>query len=135
MKLDIPEAAQFILTHYPISQTWEPDAVPNWLHWAASKSLLVTVYDDEHKLAGLAIMRPLAEVNENTVASDDYDEDGDIIFLDLVIGESTPIRQSIGFGIISRLGQRTTVAFRRNGKLKTHSISNARKALFKLRLT
>lgn len=129
----LDELTAFTLEHYPISQLWKSGTVRNWLAWASSKNFLI-VARDEDKVVGLAIARPLSHVDEHTKSSDECDEDGDNIFIDLAIADSKPVQQAIGFGIVSRFGaNRKTVAFFRNGNLKRHAYQGARKALFKKR--
>lgn len=126
------EAVDFILEHYPISKTWEPRAVPDWLHWAASKKCLFIARDDDGKIIGLTIVRPLANVDDGTMSDDAFDADGDILFIDLAIAPTKAIGQLLTFGVISTFGQRKTVAFRHsNGKIKKHSFDKARMALVK----
>lgn len=125
------EAVDFILRHYPISQTWEPRAVPDWLHWAASKKCLFIARDDDGKIIGLTIARPLAHVDDGTMSDDAFDADGDILFIDLAIAPTKAIGQLLTHGVISTFGPRKTLAFRHtDGKIKRHAYAKARKALF-----
>jgi hypothetical protein len=126
--ISLRETNDFIEQHYPISMTWETGALATWITWASVKGFLFQVVG-ENGLEGVAIARPVASLVGLIDNGWQHDENGHYIYIDLAIGHTRRVRQAIAFAILSRFGERESVAFRHNGKLKIHKIDKAREAL------
>lgn len=130
------ERAEFVQKHYPISRTWETHRLEDWLQWAALNKFLATAYDDK-ELVGLCIFRPLAsdKADSYTRPDDQFDENGDVIFIDLTIStRGKPVLQALFFAIMARLGNRQSIAFqihKRGAELKVHRLSTFRQYLLR----
>lgn len=133
--MDCAEVSDFILENYPISQTWEPDSLNNWISWANVLGFLTAVYDyagGKRKLVGIAIARPMAQVDRYIKTGIEHDHAGSIIWVDLLIAPTKRIYQAAAFGMLALMGgDKKSVAYLRRGRLKVHDLDLARKALLR----
>lgn len=129
MSVTLAETANFAREHFPSAVAWGDD-LEKWLTWASSKKFLFQVVGPDG-LAGLGIARPVAHLSGIKDNNDWHDDKGKYVFVDLIIGKTKEVRQALALLILARFGGREFTAFRRNGKMKIHKTSNARKALLR----
>lgn len=125
---------EFVRQHYTPAQVWPDKDLENWLEWALDNRFCVLAHDGP-ELVGLTIFRPLTEALANKILGpdDQYDEDGDIIYVDLTIStRGKASLQAMLFGILARLGNRPRIAFHilKRDKLKVHALHTFKDVLF-----
>jgi hypothetical protein len=127
--------AAFVRRNYKPAQKWSDDSLKDWLQWASDNRFLGLVFD-EGDLVGLSIFRPINEaISKHLLGpSDEHDEDGDTIYVDLAIStKGKQVIQAILFCILARLGNRAKIAFnqhKRSDRLRVHDLRKFKDFLF-----
>jgi hypothetical protein len=105
----------YVLEHYPCSQTWEEGSLRNWLLWAASERFLFTVIKNE-QVFGITIAKPLNDVTSVTRPDDKHDPNSKNIYVDLTIATGADAMKFMILAIVSRFGVREKLCFHRHGR-------------------
>ena len=73
----------------------------------------------------------MRQADKNTKPTDNFDIDGEILFIDLAIAPNREVLRCLGLGIMQRFGHRKEVVFKNKGQLRRHDLFTARRALLR----
>lgn len=119
------DLAQFIREHHE----WPRN--PEWLGWHLSNGFVMRALGDDGTIAGVAIVRPVMKP-EDAQDCYEFDPEGSVLFIDLIICKAPLAMQALGFAVLKRFGMRETVAWKRPPFYVTevHSAARLRRHLF-----
>lgn len=127
---------ELILEHYPTYKKWDRAIFDGWLGWHNDNGFVIRALDDNENTVGIGIVRPVMKAED---ANDHYefDPEGSVLFIDLLICLHPSAMTAIGLGVLQRFGQRQTVAWKRAPFfiINTHSFARLRRHVFRKALT
>jgi hypothetical protein len=127
---------ELILKHHEPYRQWDRDIFDAWLGWHIHNGFVIRALDDDSTTVGVGIIRPVMKAED---ASDhyEYDPEGSVLFIDLLICLHPAAMMAIGLGVLQRFGQRETVAWKRAPFFvtETHSFARLRRHVFRKALT
>jgi len=124
--------ANFILKHHEWCRNLNPEIFQGWLGWHVHNGFVIRALDDNENTVGVGIVRPVMSADD---ANDfyEFDPEGSVLFIDLLICEHPSAMQAIGLGVLQRFGMREWVAWKRPPfyVVKIHSAARLRRHLFR----
>lgn len=126
------ELADYILKHYEPYRKWDRNIFNGWLGWHCHNGFTIRAVNDDNETVGVVIIRPVMKV-EDVADHYEFDPEGSVLFIDLLICTSSVAMQALGCGVLKRFGMRKTVAWKRPPffVIETHSAARLRRILFR----
>lgn len=123
---------ELILKHYEPYRKWDRDIFNGWLAWQIHNGFVIRALADDETTVGVGIVRPVMKA-ENADDHYEFDPEGSVLFIDLLICLHPAAMPAIGLGVLQRFGQRQTVAWKRAPFFvtETHSFARLRRHVFR----
>lgn len=122
--------------HYPsVAKDLGREYLKRWLSWAMSEGFLLFIMDDDlnRNVAGIVMVRPLLNI-QDCYDSYTFDQEGPILWIDLMVSVHPDSLMAAGFAVLSRFGMRQTLAFKNNGKVFAYPATTFRRHLLRRNL-
>lgn len=121
-----------ILEHYEPYRKRTRSNFDSWLAWNIHNGFVIRAIDDDESTVGIGIVRPVMKADD---AADpfEYDPEGSVLFIDLLICLHPAAMAAIGLGVLQRYGERQTVAWKRPPfyVIETHAFARLRRQVFR----
>lgn len=127
---------ELILKHYEPFRKRNRDSFDSWLAWNIHSGFVIRAIDDDETTVGVGIIRPVMKA-EDAADPFEYDPEGSVLFIDLIVCLHPAAMIAIGMGVLQRFGERQTVAWNRPPFFvtETHSFARLRRHVFRKALT
>lgn len=124
--------SDLILKHHEPYRMWNRENFDGWLAWNIHNGFVIRAVNDNDETVGVGIVRPVMK-EEDATDRYEFDPEGSVLFIDLLLCLHPSAMQAIGFGVLQRFGMRETVAWRRDPYYvtKSHSAARLRRHLFR----
>ena len=118
--ITMDQVVDVIQDHYPYPWAKDRQLVFNWLVWFIKHRFAICVSDDNERISGLGMFRPVMRPEDGEEAHYRFDPEGSVIYCDFMYAAHNRAMRGIVVEAIHRFGMRTTVAALREGKLHVH---------------
>jgi len=108
-----------IQDHYPYPWAKDRQLVLNWVIWFIKNRFAICVSDDNERISGLGLFRPVmrAKDGENPYC---FDPEGSVIYCDFLYAAHDRAMRGLIIEGIYRFGARATAAWMRRGELRSY---------------
>lgn len=101
----------FIKENYTPSLSWDEKVMAQWISFY-DKRRMISVIQKGKKIVGFAIARPLYSLMDYK-KDYEYDYDGEICFVDLVLANSKEVKIELYLELLKRIGYKKWISFKR----------------------
>lgn len=121
----IISAAAFIKRHWDVSRYWDRAQLVPWLRWFSARGYVAVTHGQNGRISGIGMARPAKSAQTAKDEPYHYDENGNSVFMDLLISTNPAAMLSLWRMLKRRFGVRQFVALQRskyNGRLIVHDM-------------